>query len=417
MQIWKKTKNWFSDRYHLLFKSAAVNHLRIQEVLKNSDGSYQLSLRFASYSELKQYQRKLRRMTVSLSSAIAMVVVAFIVAPYILNPNRSSAAAFLWTQNSWVGAGTGAVKQYPADNSGSTDYTSKNNIDISSGKITLPVPQPSSTGDSSYAGVPGGGFYTADANGNYSAVGTSLALKKPVDATCTNVAECNTPVCQKGKCCMDACCGVTSITDTRDTNNPTYNTVAIGSQCWLNRSLNVGTMLAAATTQPSDPFSFSAPQKWCANNLESNCASGAGIYTWAEANGLSSSCNTNSCSVGAVNQGICPAGWHIPTDNELFVLEDYLKDAGIACSPTRYNLSGCATAGTKLRTGGSSGFEWRQLTWIMSGAFRSSYGFLLSSTEYSSSAYIVRSVGNTDTAVTRTSATKSDGLVVRCIKN
>ncbi|EKE25344.1 MAG: hypothetical protein ACD_5C00203G0001, partial [uncultured bacterium] len=38
-----KIKTWLFDRYHILFKSAAVNHLRIQEILKSPDGTYDLT--------------------------------------------------------------------------------------------------------------------------------------------------------------------------------------------------------------------------------------------------------------------------------------------------------------------------------------------------------------------------------------
>ncbi|KKQ44420.1 MAG: hypothetical protein US63_C0027G0001, partial [Candidatus Moranbacteria bacterium GW2011_GWC2_37_8] len=44
-----KIKTWITDHYHILFKSAAVNHLRIQELMKNPDGTYQLTVKFGSY--------------------------------------------------------------------------------------------------------------------------------------------------------------------------------------------------------------------------------------------------------------------------------------------------------------------------------------------------------------------------------
>ena len=101
---YNKTKNFVKDRYNLLFKGAAVNHLRIQDALRNSDGTYQLTIKFNSYTELKRYQKKLRRVTVSLSSAVAMMLIVAIIAPSILNPKRSSAAGYAWTQTNWTSA-------------------------------------------------------------------------------------------------------------------------------------------------------------------------------------------------------------------------------------------------------------------------------------------------------------------------
>jgi hypothetical protein len=110
-----KTKNFLKDRYHLLFKGAAENHLRIQQALQNPDGTYQMTLKFASYTELKKYQKKLRRITVSLSSAAAMIVVAFIVSPYIMNPNKSAASNYGWTQTAWdAAASVGSIIVHPA---------------------------------------------------------------------------------------------------------------------------------------------------------------------------------------------------------------------------------------------------------------------------------------------------------------
>ena len=111
------------DNTHLLIKSAADNHLRIQQCGKGADGSIQCAVTFSSYSELKRYQRKLRTATISLSSAIAMVLIAAAISPLIFNPSRSSAAIYSWTQTFW--------KAVPAGTTGNSsqadfaDYASK----------------------------------------------------------------------------------------------------------------------------------------------------------------------------------------------------------------------------------------------------------------------------------------------------
>lgn len=107
----------------------------------------------------------------------------------------------------------------------------------------------------------------------------------------------------------------------------------------------------------NDPNTVS---KWCYDNSSAYCASEGGLYTWVEANALPNSCNLSSCGVSTPNQGICPAGWHIPTDAEQYTLENYLKLPGETCDPARSsddNAWGCSDAGDKLRSGGSSGFD------------------------------------------------------------
>jgi len=119
-----------------------------------------------------------------------------------------------------------------------------------------------------------------------------------------------------------------------------YQTVQIGDQCWFKENLNVGAKLGSASTMPANPAPTinnpSTVQKWCYNNATTLCNNEGGLYTWAEANALSSTCNTTSCTVPSPNQGICPTGWHIPTDQEFMTLEEFLG----MCSGTSAGCSG-----------------------------------------------------------------------------
>lgn len=138
-----------------------------------------------------------------------------------------------------------------------------------------------------------------------------------------------------------------------------YNTVQIGTQCWFKENLNAGSMIGNTEIPDSTAPTLNDPStvsKWCYNNSSAYCASEGGLYTWAEANAQPSSCNYNSCSVPTPNQGICPAGWHIPTDAEFYTLENYLTTPGQTCDATRLGYD-CSNAGIKLVLGGSSGFD------------------------------------------------------------
>ncbi len=88
----------------------------------------------------------------------------------------------------------------------------------------------------------------------------------------------------------------------------TYNTVQIGNQCWLKENLNVG-MRIDGSQSPSDNATI---EKYCYDDNESNCNTYGGLYNWNEA-------MQYSTTAGA--RGICPEGWHLPTNEEYQTLE------------------------------------------------------------------------------------------------
>ena len=52
-----------------------------------------------------------------------------------------------------------------------------------------------------------------------------------------------------------------------DTEGKTYNTVAIGSQCWMAENLNTGNRIDGI----NDQMDNSQIEKYCYNNQEINC--------------------------------------------------------------------------------------------------------------------------------------------------
>lgn len=103
-------------------------------------------------------------------------------------------------------------------------------------------------------------------------------------------------------------CGVPFF-DPRDSKR--YNTVQIGTQCWFSENLNYGSYIPSATGQSNNQI----PEKYCYLNLTANCVSYGGLYWWPEAMDYQT-------TEGA--RGLCPPGWHIPTDHEWYILEHYL---------------------------------------------------------------------------------------------
>jgi len=102
------------------------------------------------------------------------------------------------------------------------------------------------------------------------------------------------------------CDGMSSV----DYGGQTYNTVKIGEQCWMRENLNIGVMIASADTLKNND----TIEKYCYNNDMANCEHFGGMYNWNELMKFNDS----------VAQGICPDGWHIPTDTDWTILEGEL---------------------------------------------------------------------------------------------
>lgn len=103
-----------------------------------------------------------------------------------------------------------------------------------------------------------------------------------------------------------------------------YNTVLIGSQCWFRDNLNVGTRINAASG--SYQTNNGVAEKFCYDNLESNCDVYGGIYEWHEL-------MKYTTTPGA--QGLCPPDWHIPTDGEWTTLTTFLGGEALAGGPLK----------------------------------------------------------------------------------
>ncbi len=92
----------------------------------------------------------------------------------------------------------------------------------------------------------------------------------------------------------------------------TYNTVLIGSQCWLKENLDVGTMIINNSVDDNQTDN-GIIEKYCYENDPAFCTDYGGLYQWNEAMQYVS-------TEGA--QGICPDGWHIPTKTEMEILSE-----------------------------------------------------------------------------------------------
>lgn len=112
-------------------------------------------------------------------------------------------------------------------------------------------------------------------------------------------------VALEGWCATAGNCG--TFVDARD--EQVYAWTRIGTQVWMAKNLN---------------YAPTADSSWCYNNLETNCATYGRLYSWSTAMAVDLVYDSTAWGGSDVlHQGICPAGWHVPSYAEWVTLVDY----------------------------------------------------------------------------------------------
>ena len=117
------------------------------------------------------------------------------------------------------------------------------------------------------------------------------------------------------------CPGTPTLTDI---DGNVYNTVQIGNQCWMRENLRT-THYADNTEIPAGSdmsISYTDPERYIPNDNEGNVSTYGYLYNWKAVMRNSSSSSTNPSGV----QGICPTGWHVPSDAEWTQLTNYVSN-------------------------------------------------------------------------------------------
>ncbi len=199
----------------------------------------------------------------------------------------------------------------------------------------------------------------------------------------------------------------TASTTISDIEGNTYNTINIGNQIWMTSNLSTSRFRNGVyipyilnstqwATTKSPALSFYNHD----NNFESNYGKQYNWYAVADP------------------QGLCPVGWHIPTNSDWTVLSD--------------NLGGLNLAGGRMKNAGTtfwifpsngtnaSGFNG------LPGGFRNvdgTFGILLhnaywwSATDENEQKAFSRSIVYTDNVLSVNSSLKNQGFSIRCLKD
>lgn len=98
-----------------------------------------------------------------------------------------------------------------------------------------------------------------------------------------------------------------------------YKVVKIGNQIWMAENLNYADTIAAPGLKA---------RSWCYDDNLANCDKYGRLYNWAGAIDAAGDFSTNAkgcgthllCKIISPVRGICPKGWHIPSNAEFETL-------------------------------------------------------------------------------------------------
>jgi uncharacterized protein (TIGR02145 family) len=125
-----------------------------------------------------------------------------------------------------------------------------------------------------------------------------------------------------------------------------YHTIQVFSQCWLKENMNAGMMIPSSQDQTNNDLI----EKYCMGDNQYNCNLLGGLYFWNEM------MKYNNTSGG---QGICPDGFHVPTDLEWQILEG-AADSTYEIGGPEWNVNGWRgnNAGGNLKQTGTDLWEY-----------------------------------------------------------
>ena len=208
------------------------------------------------------------------------------------------------------------------------------------------------------------------------------------------------------------------VTDARDGNH--YNAVRIGTRIWMSENLkylpSVDFITNGSTTDPHYyVYGYNGIVVADAKATADYSTYGV-LYNWPAAMNGESSSSSNPSGI----QGVCPVGWHLPSNAEWTELIDYLGGASVAGGKLKEagtdhwsnpNTGATNESGFTALPGG----ERRAST--VSTVFKKEFGFWWSTTEISSD-YVYHVYMRYDDSNAYTSImTKNDGYSVRCVKD
>ena len=192
-----------------------------------------------------------------------------------------------------------------------------------------------------------------------------------------------------------------------DVDGNVYNVVTIGNQCWMKENLKttkyrngdlIPTNLSDAAWQATTSGAFSIY-----NNTTANDSIYGKLYNWYAV---------------ADPRGLCPTGWHVPSDAEWTTLENFLGGSSVAGGKmkavsslwTSPNTGATNSSGFTGLPGGGRNFDGEYI-------FIGTNGYSWSSTQYTTTIAWCRNLDNDNGDVYPNYFNKGQGFSVRCLRD
>jgi len=181
-------------------------------------------------------------------------------------------------------------------------------------------------------------------------------------------------------------CG-NNLTDIRD--NKVYSTLQLGSQCWMAADLDYGSQISETTHQRDN----CVPEKYKSAVGSPQSA----VYQWDEMMQYE--------DIPGL-QGLCPPGWHVPTETDWNTLFSIWTNNGFAGAPLKY--SGYSGFNALM-----SGVRHLNVQWD----YQNVATFFWSSTPYGSYKAWAHGINDYDPSVAAYPSSRANAYSVRCLKD
>ena len=206
-----------------------------------------------------------------------------------------------------------------------------------------------------------------------------------------------------------------------------YDAVLIGTQCWMRQNLRV-THFPDGNAIPAANSNQTVPAYYLNNNIAAQVPQRGLLYNWYAAMNNASSNNNTPSGV----QGICPNGWHLPSNNEWTIMLNFVSNqASYMCNNNNTYVATALAAKTTWETNNSTcNVGWSmstnndtRFTAIPSGYWEGSYTGVntqaryWTTTQYNGDNAYYRGIYNNWSTVDNSYFSKTRGLSVRCLRD
>lgn len=198
-----------------------------------------------------------------------------------------------------------------------------------------------------------------------------------------------------------------TMTDVRDGREyPTFMAgFGASARCWMASNLNYGDFVLSNQGQTEN----CVVEKYCLNDQQPQCNNSGGFYQWGELMRYQHDFSM---------QGICPAGWHVPSESEWQML---LTGVTAGISPPVDGIAGGFLKDTNMVSGFHamlSGMNYLGSLWAHENSGTNVFGsFYWTSTTYNETHSWSRGLLSRNPSVSKYPGSKGNAFNVRCVRD